>query len=176
MIRVVMDTSSLVSLEMVGLLRRALKIVEVTIPGVVVEELEEISKFSDPEGKAAGTILKLVSERKIPVVKVRAKKKVDELLSSEVDEGEASCLVCCVERGIENLIMDDVDAAYALEGRALAGEIKLRISVAVIVELMRRKIISKKRAASAIRRMVKIREWEGGVLEVLAERYLGYVK
>lgn len=176
MIRVVMDTSSLVSLEMIGLLRRALRIIEVVIPKVVVKELEEISKFSDPEGKAAKNILKLVDERRISVVKVRAKKKVDGLLSSEVDEGEASCLICCVEKGIENLIMDDADAAYELEGRALAAEIKLRISVAVIVELMRKKIISKKKAASAIKRMVKIREWEGGVLEVLAKKYLEYVR
>lgn len=176
MIKVVMDTSSLVSLEMVGLLRQALKIVEITIPKVVAGELEEISKFPDPKGKAAETILKLINERKISVVKVRARRKVDGLLSSGVDEGEASCFVCCVENGIENLIMDDVDAAYELEGRALASEIKLKISAAVIIELMRKETISKKRAASAIKKMVKLRGWEGGVLEVLAKKYLGYMK
>ncbi len=176
MIRAVMDTSSLVSLEMVGLLGQALKIIQVSVPSVVVKELVEISKFSDPEGKAAENVLRLIKERRILVVKVRAKKRVSELLSSEVDEGEASCLVCCAENGIENLIMDDVDAAYELEGVALAGEIKLKISVAVIVELVRRKIISREKAASAIGKMVRIREWEGGVLEVLAKRYLRYVK
>jgi predicted nucleic acid-binding protein len=176
MIKVVMDTSSLVSLEMVGLLRRALKITEITIPAVVAEELKEISKFSDPKGKAAENISKLIDERKISVVKIRARKKVDGLLSSDVDEGEASCFVCCVENGIENLVMDDVDAAYELEGRALASEIKLKISAAVIIELMRKKVISKKRSASAIKKMVKLRGWEGGVLEVLAKKYLGYIK
>lgn len=176
MIKVVMDTPSLVSLEMVGLLRRALKIVEITIPRVVAGELKEISKFSDPKGKAAENILKLIDERKISVVKVRARKKVDGLLSSEVDEGEASCFVCCVENGVETLIMDDVDAAYELEGRALASEIKLKISAAVIIELMRKGVISKKRAASGIKKMVKLREWEGGVLGVLAKKYLGYMK
>lgn len=176
MIKVVMDTSSLVSLEMIGLLRRALKIVEITVPKVVVEELEEISKFSDPEGKAADSILKLINERKISVVEIRNMEKVNRLLSSGVDEGEASSLVCCVENDIKNLIMDDVDAAYELEGMALAGEIKLKISVAVVIELMSKKIISKKTAISGIKKMVKLREWEGGVLEVLAKRYLEYIK
>ncbi len=69
---------------------------------------------------------------------------MDGLLSSGVDKGKASCFVCCVENGIRNLIMDDVDAAYELEGRALASEIKLKISAAVIIELMRKGMISKK--------------------------------
>lgn len=176
MIKVVMDTSSSVSLEMISLLRRTLKIVEITVPKVVVGELGEIGKFSDPKGKAADSILKLMNERKISVVEIRDMKKVNRLLSSDVGEGEASCLVCCVENNIKNLIMDDVDAAYELEGIALAGEIKLKISVAVVIELMREKIISKKATTSAIKKMVKIREWEGGVLEVLARRYLEYIK
>lgn len=176
MIKVVMDTSSLVSLEMIGLLRRALKMVEITVPKVVVEELEEIGKFSDPEGKAADSVLKLANERKILAVEIRNVKEVNRLLSSDVDKGEASCLVCCVENGIKNLIMDDVDAAYELEGMSLAGEVKLKISVAMIVELMRKKIISKRTAASGIKKMVKLRGWEGGVLKVLATKYLEYMK
>jgi len=176
MIKVVMDTSSLVSLEMVGLLGQALKIAEITIPKVVSSELGEISKFSDPKGKATENISKLINERKISVVKVRAKKKVGGLLSSDVDEGEASCLVCCVENGIGNLIMDDINAAYELEGMALASEVRLKISAAVTVELMRKRLISKERSASAIKKMVKLGEWEGGVLEVLAKKYLKYVK
>ena len=172
MIRVVMDTSSLVSLGMIGFLEKSLKIIEIVVPKTVVSELKEISKYSDKEGKSAKKVLKLVKNDRIKTVKVKGTKKVNSLLSSDVNRGEAECFVCCIEQKIKTLIMDDVDAAYKLEGLAIAENVKMKISVAVIVELMREKIITKKQAVSGIKRMIKTREWEGGVLEALGKRYL----
>jgi predicted nucleic acid-binding protein len=120
MISVVMDTSSLVSLEMVRILKKCLKTIKITIPTSVEGELKELSKYTDREGKASKEILKLI-------------KKVESLLSADVNEGEAECLVCCLENRINLLVMDDVDAAYRLEGLAIANNIKMKISVANII-------------------------------------------
>jgi len=173
MIRVVMDTSSLVSLGMIGFLEKSLKIIEIVVPKAVVDELREINKYSDKEGKSAEEALKLVKNDRIKAVKVKGTKKINSLLSSDVNIGEAECFVCCLEEKIKTLIMDDVGAAYKLEGLAIAENIKMKISVAVLVELMKRKIITKKQAVSGIKNMVKTREWEGGVLEVLSKKYMG---
>lgn len=172
MIEVVMDTSSLVSLDIIKMLKKCLKIVEVTVPTSVVEELKELSGYTDREGRASEEILEIIRNKQINVVKVKNRKKIDSLLSADVNEGEAECLICCLEQKIGILVMDDVDAAYRLEGLAIANNIKMKISVAVIVELLRQNKISKKEAVASIRKLIKLREWEGGVLEVLAKRYL----
>ncbi len=70
------------------------------------------------------------------------------------------------------LVMDDVDAGYALEGLAKANDIKIKLCISIIIELMRRKRLSRAQTIKAIKGISKIREWEGGVLEVLIQKYL----
>jgi len=170
--KAVLDTSALISLEVSGLLPDALKLLDVTIPPTVFEELKELSKFDDIEGKSASRTIGLVKDGRIIKHKVGGKKNVEKLLSSDVDVGEAECFMCCLKEGIKLLVLDDVDAAYSLEGLAKSQNIKLKISVAVIVELVNRNLIKRKKAYSAVKKMVKVRRWEGGVLEVLSEKYL----
>ena len=172
MTKVVMDTSSLISLELIGLLEKSLKIIEITIPGVVKSELKELGKYQDKEGKSATKVLKLINSRKINISKIKNRKKAKELLSKSVDYGESECIVCCSENNIKNLIMDDISAAYGLEGFAISRNIKMKISVAVLVELHRNKIIDDKQLSEYVKKLIKTREWEGGVLEILAKRYL----
>jgi predicted nucleic acid-binding protein len=172
MISVVMDTSSLVSLEMIEILKKCLKIIKITIPTSVEEELKELSEYKDREGKASEEILRLIKSKQINVIKVENRKKVESLLSADVDKGEAECLVCCLEKKINTLIMDDVDAAYRLEGIAIANNIKMKISVAVIIELLRQGKISKRKAIATVNKLIKLRKWEGGILEILSKKYL----
>lgn len=172
MISVVMDTSSLVSLEMIGILKKCLEIVEINIPTFVEEEVKELSKYVDREGKASKEILKLIRNKQINAIKIKNRKKAESLFSADVNKGEAKCLVCCLENKISILVMDDVDAAYRLEGISIANNIKMKISVAMIIELLRQNKISKRVAIATVKKLIKLREWEGGVLEVLSKRYL----
>lgn len=133
--------------------------------------MEELSEYPDPEGKAAKKALELISEGLIITEEVETEEEVQELLSTHVDEGEASCFICCRERGTKNLIMDDVNAATELEGKALSSGIRQKISVAIISELMKKKDISKEEAKSAVNKLVKTRNWRGGVLEALVKEY-----
>ncbi|MBL7169802.1 MAG: hypothetical protein ISS48_02190 [Candidatus Aenigmarchaeota archaeon] len=172
MIRVVIGTSSLISLELIGLIEKSLEIIEITIPEAVKNELKELGRYQDKEGKSAKKTLSLINKGKIKAVKIRNQKKAKELLSKNVDYGESECFVCCIENDIKLLIMDDIGAAYELEGLAISKDIKMKISVAVLVELQREKIINKKQLSSYAKKLVKTREWEGGVLEILSKKYL----
>lgn len=166
-----MDTSSLISLGISGLLPDCLEIVEIMVPRAVVEELKEIGKFKDEEGKTARKALKLIEEGKIEKSKKYDDEKITPILSSDVDRGEAECFLLCLGEGINTLVMDDVDAGYALEGRAVARDIRLKISVTLVSELVRQGRITEKRTLKAVRKISEIREWEGGVLELLAKKY-----
>ncbi|KXA96082.1 hypothetical protein AKJ37_06080 [candidate division MSBL1 archaeon SCGC-AAA259I09] len=167
----VMDTSSLISLEVIDILELTSENIEIIVPSAVVEELREMSKISDREGEVAEDILALISKEKISVVEVDSE-KVRKITSSQVEKGEASCFVHCYEKGVRNLIMDDIEAASQLEGRTIKEGIRQKISVAVIIELMKKELITKEEAESAVEKLKKTRDWRGGVLEALADKYL----
>ncbi len=169
--RVVLDTSSIISLSMIGLMTKCLQIFEIIVPKAVARELEDASAYKDDVGKAARSALKLMKEKKIAVYLVD-KGKVERLLSSDVGIGEAECVVCCMKNKINLLVMDDTDALYSLEDVALAKGIETNISIWLIAELTNNRIITKREAVSYIKNLVRLREWEGGVLEVLSKRYL----
>ncbi|KXB00443.1 hypothetical protein AKJ42_00715 [candidate division MSBL1 archaeon SCGC-AAA261C02] len=133
--------------------------------------MEELSEYPDPEGKAAKKALELISKELIITEEVKAEEEIQELLSPHVDEGEASCFICCRKRGTKNLIMDDVNAAAELEGKAISSGIRQKISVAMIAELMKEGEISRRKARSAVDKLMKTRDWRGGVLEALAKKY-----
>ena len=169
MIRAVIDTSALISLEMIEALEESFKIVEMVIPKAVESEIREMQKYSDIEGLAAKNIIK---KGIIKTAKIKDHRKVENLLSKDVDKGEAECFACCLEQKISTLMTDDVDAAYRLEGLAIAKEIKIKLSIAVLVELHRTKLLSKSELKTCIRKLIKTRKWEGGALEVLCKKYL----
>lgn len=170
--KVVLDTSSIISLSLIGLLVKCQQIFEVTIPKSVIRELKDVSTYKDVIGRAAEDVLKQVKQKKISVYSVKNKKKVKNLLSSDVSLGEAECFMCCVENKIKVLVMDDIDAMYSLEDTALANDIETNISVWLIAELVNNKIITKEDSVKYIKKLIKTREWKGGVLEVLANKYL----
>ena len=70
------------------------------------------------------------------------------------------------------LVIDDVDASYALESIAMSRGVDIRISVDVIIELRRENKITKSETKEAIKKLVSRRRWESGALEVLAKKYL----
>ncbi len=71
MIEVVMDTSAIVSLEMIGFLQKSLDIIKIIIPKGVEEEIKEIFLYKDKEGKSAKEILQLIKKDKIKIIGVK---------------------------------------------------------------------------------------------------------
>ncbi len=168
--KIVADTSSLLSLEYMSILDDALGIVEVCITDIVEDELKEIASFNDDKSKIAKKILNNINKGNIKSFHVK-NDSFSKYLSRDVDSGEASCLALCISEKIRFLITDDADAAYYLGRIAMQNGIELRICVAVLIELIKSNKISKSEGKFKLENLVKKRGWEGGVLEVLVKRY-----
>lgn len=169
--KVVADTSSLISLEFMEILGDALSVTNIYITGIVEEELKEVASFNDEKSNIAKRILKLVRYGKIKCIPVK-NGSFSKYISRNVDTGEASCLALCILEKIPFLITDDADAAYSLGRVAMQKGIKIRICVAILIELIKSGRISKSEAKGKIEKLIKKRSWEGGVLEVLVKKYL----
>ncbi len=170
--RVVADTSALVTLEMVDLFDRVGFLALVTAAEVAAE-LEELAEFEDTEATAAQNLLVRLDEGIIDVHPAQQEAVLEQLVSPRVQRGEAACFQVCRQTGAEVFLTDDARAIAGLRDEAMRAGIRLRISAAVIAELLERGAISPKRARSLVAKIVQTRGWEGGVLEVLAQRLLG---
>jgi len=169
--KIVVDTSSLLSLEFMGILEDSFEITEIHITNTVEAELKEIAGYNDEKSHMAKNVLKLVSGGKIKCINIK-NEAFSKHLSRNVDAGEASCLALCILENISLLITDDADAAYYLGRIAMQKGIEVRICVAVLIELIKSNKISKSEGKFKLEKLVKKRGWEGGVLEVLVKRYL----
>lgn len=167
--KVVMDTSSLISLGVVDLID--FPFLEIYTSKAVENELKEISKYEDEEGRAASKVLK--SELHIKEIERR---KVEKYLDKDVDEGGATCFALCKEESIDTLLIDDVGASYSLHPLAMREGIKLRMSFAVLSEMLRRALIEKEKAKKKIKKMVKLRNWGGSALEHLADKWFDQIE
>ncbi|MFP4050820.1 MAG: hypothetical protein ACLFVB_03675, partial [Thermoplasmata archaeon] len=166
----VFDTSALISLNTIDLLELGLENIEMITTSQVVEELEDMQGFEDRLAEEAESILSYIDEERLNVVEI-SEEKLDEVISRSVDKGEASCFICAKETKTKFLVMDDVEAASSLEAEAMREGIHQRISVAVIVELLQKGVISKRKVRKALDDLIEDRDWKGGVLELLAEEY-----
>ncbi len=167
--KIVADTSSLLSLEFMEILEDAFDVTEVYITDIVEEELKEIASFKDEKSGAAKRILRRVQDGKIRCFKVKSE-SFSKYISRSVDAGEASCLALCISEKIPFLITDDADAAYYLGRIAMQKGIEIRICAAVLMELIKVKRISISKAKSKLEELITKRGWEGGVLEVLVKK------
>lgn len=169
--KIVVDTSSLLSIGFMEVLDETLDIAEVCITNIVLKELKEIAGFNDEKADIAKRILKLVKSKKVECFHIK-NESFSKYISRNVDAGEASCLALCISEKIQFLITDDVDSAYSLGIIAMQKGIKIRICIAVLVELIEKEIITRSNAKEKIEKLVEQRGWEGGVLEVLVKRYI----
>ncbi len=170
--KVVADTSALISISLSGQLGTVIENTQLLVPKVVTLEIREMLEFKDIEGAAAKKILGWIQDKKIHLVEVKNKKTAKNLIDKNIDLGEAECFVLAAEENIETILMDDVNAAYYLNGLAKAKNISIKISAAAIIELINLKKLTKKEGIQALEKMIKNRQWEKGVLEHLIKKYL----
>jgi predicted nucleic acid-binding protein len=169
--KIVADTSSLLSLEFMGILDDSFEITEVYITNTVEAELKEIASYKDEKSRLAKNVMKHIRGSKIKCIIIK-NETFSKNLSRNVDAGEASCLALCILENISLLLTDDADAAYSLGRIAMQNRIKIRICVAVLMELIKDGKITKIKAIKKMRNLIKQRSWEGGVLEVLVMKYI----
>lgn len=169
--KAIADTSALVSMAFSGQLELVATTIRLSVPGQVKKELEELAQFEDEKGKAAKTILELIKNNKISLQAVAGSKKTESLVNKNIHYGEAECFQLAVEQKISVLLLDDLNASYALDGLSKARSISLKLSAAAIIELVNQQKISKKQAKESLLRMVQHRSWEKTTLEYLIQKY-----
>jgi len=168
--KIVMDTPSLINLQLVNVLNMSLPYFDIHVPRSVQKELKDMSKFSDREGAAARKVLRLISGKKIHALPVKNKKRVKELTKGRKwDRGEIECLVLAEENKISDLITDDYDILPRL--LKSAGKVHINLSPFVIIYLSYKGRISKERAKEKIREIVSLRGWSARLTEHVLERY-----
>lgn len=161
----VADASALLSLEYMGLLDDAIGIADIYTTAIVEEELKETAGFRDEKSRVATKILGLIRDGKVKCIETKS-----DMHSKHISLN--LCFALCSGAKIPVLLTDDADGAYYLGRTAAQKGIKIRMCAAFLVELIKAGKISPQTAKAKLEELIKKRSWEGGILEVLARRYL----
>lgn len=156
--KIVLDSSALISLMHGGILNLVLSEFEVVISSRVVEELEETSEYKDMDGKAANKALKQKDRLKIRKVKQKA---IEEILTSRVHSGEASCIILAKDEEIEAMISDDFDAMNQLEYYSRVHDFALGLCSALIKALILREKLTAQEGEEIFDEIARKRNWMG---------------
>lgn len=159
-------------MELSGKLEMVLENIDFFVPNAVKLEITEMSGYNDAEGNAAKKILGFMKNKKIRLKKVLTEKNAKNLIDKNIDLGESECFVLAVQENIKTVLMDDVSAAYHLNGLAKSKNISIKISAAAIMELIKLEKLTKKQCKETLEKMIKNRQWEKGVLEHMIKKYL----
>ena len=163
--KAVADASALLSIEYMGVLDDLLNISDIYTTESVNEELKEIKGFRDEKSGIAKKILLHVSDGKIKCIDAKG-----DMHSKNISLNH--CFALCLSAKIPILLTEDADAAYYLGRIAAQKAVKLRTSTAVLVELIRSGTFNPQSARRKLEELMKKRSWEGGIIEVLARRYM----
>lgn len=164
MIKILADTSALVSLEIKHLVALSSKIIQFYISDVVLSELKEIAEFDDVHGRSAKDVLCLVDSGIIAVRYVSARKEYLE----NIDIGEAEILTLAESGEYDYMITDDVRALPYIKS---ITKVKVLTSAFVIRLLYDLKLLSRDEALNSIKEISASRDWYGGILETISYKY-----
>lgn len=164
MIAILADTSALVSLEIKNLVNLSSKFIQFSISTGVFEELREIAEFDDIHGKSSRDVLTLVESGVILVKPVNVNPKHAE----NIDMGEAEILTIAESGNYDYIITDDVKAMPYMKSMT---KVKVLTSAFVIRLLYDKGLLSRKEALISIKVIAQSRDWYGGVLETISNRY-----
>lgn len=149
--RLVLDTSALLSLEAGKVLDLVIDNFELIIPRRVEEELNGISKNHDFEGNLAKRIVSFL-ENEIKIIES----------SKSSEEGELECAYLANDlKDADFLITDDIVALKRLEKICKK---KIRFSTMLLYALTLKDKLSKKQAIIILERMRVKRNWKDNII------------
>nr|CBH37994.1 conserved hypothetical protein [uncultured archaeon]CBH38515.1 conserved hypothetical protein [uncultured archaeon]CBH39905.1 conserved hypothetical protein [uncultured archaeon] len=152
-IKIVADTSSLISLQTGDILALSLELFDISVPEIVVTELKEVAGFNDTHGKSARNVLKLIKENRIRVKELIVISKTE----SRVDVGEMDCLNLCKQEQIPILVTDDWKALPKLIEQS--ASINVVVSAFVIRSLLNKRMLTGDNAKAVLDKIARDRDW-----------------
>lgn len=156
----VVDTSAFVSLAIGDVLDVVTTEFEIVTTETVRDELRETAAYDDRHGDAAGQALDLIDDIDMLAVADEG----DRVVTSRIDEGEASCVVAARETDAAFLITDDYRALPELRA---AVESRVALSPIVLRALVKRDVLDEAEARTAFETISAERDW----LEAPIHRY-----
>lgn len=156
--RIVFDTSALISFALGDVLDLVIDQYEPVISRVVLDELKETSKYDDGTGKAAKKVFKRSESLNIEKV---PNEDYRELITSRIDEGEASCIPLAKKEDHEAFITDDFSAVHQLRTYSQKYNFELGLSAVLLKALNIRGELSQKEMESTFDRIARKRGWLG---------------
>lgn len=164
MIKILADTSALVSLEIKNFVDLASKYIKFSISNGVLKELQDISQFSDVHARSARDVLELVKK---DVIAVRPMSAREEHLQN-IDLGESEILTLSESGEYDYIITDDVKALPYIKSVA---NVKVFTSVFIIRLLYDINVVSREEALNSIKEISASRDWYGGMLETISNQF-----
>jgi len=163
-ITILADTSALVSLEIKHLVDLATKHIQFSITKGVCEELKDIAEFDDTHGISARDVLKLVESGTIAVKSMPA----SEEHAQNIDMGEAEILTLSESGEYDYIITDDVKALPYIKSQTNTKALTSAFVIRLLYDL---KMLTRQEALTSIKEISASRDWYGGVLETISQRY-----
>lgn len=149
---IVVDTSAFISIAVADVLGSVLATHNVHTTRCVISELETTADYDDVHGSAATRALEQIHE--ISVHNVNA----DELQTSQIDRGEASCVRVSQQSDADFLITDDLRALPELQQLTDA---QVAISPILLRALVKQDCLTNQEAKARVEKVAAARDWLG---------------
>jgi predicted nucleic acid-binding protein len=162
----VADTSALISIATGKLLEQFLNEFDVHTTETVYGELETTAEYDDAHGRAAERVIDADSQFTLHSVDDR---RVTQFESSQIDEGEASCVGVEQDLSPEFFVTDDLRAVPELR-RITTSDVA--ISPVVLRALTERGVLSKSDARQRLDSIAATRDWLGAPIYNRARKLL----
>jgi len=156
MIEIAADTSSLISLEIVKVVKLALKYFNMHVTTGIVKELEDMNQYNDEQGQAARRVLGLIEKERLNVNDAKGFEKHLDF----IDHGEAEVLEFAIQNDISYLLSDDYEAFWYLAEKFN----KTVFSVFVVYYLYKVNALNKEESWNFIEKMRSKRTWGDNIL------------
>ena len=158
---IVADTSALITLSTAEIIGTVLQEFDVHTTRTVISELQKTAEHEDVHGEAAERGLELSDMITIHELEDTS------FESSQVDEGEASCVALTRQKGANFLITDDLRALPELQ---MLVDAKVAISPIVLKALVKRGVLESEEAEEIIDLIAENRDWLGAPIYDRAKR------
>jgi predicted nucleic acid-binding protein len=158
---IVFDTSAFISLAIGGALEPACETFDVLTTKTVLAELDTTADYDDIHAQGAKTALALRDQYTVIDPNERGPE------TSQIDEGEASCIGAVRERNASFLITDDFGALPELQ-QVVSADVAL--SPIILRALIERQELGEDAAETSLETIAENRDWLGAPIYRYAQR------
>lgn len=155
----IIDTSALISIGAIGIIKDVLKIFNIVTTLSVINELKEFAKYDDEYGKAGKEVLR--HKEKFAVKKAEIKEHIEHIQKTDNELYNLSKNLSLP------LITDDIKFS-----RHVSGKIDTRFSTFFLMLLVASNHMAKEKALEQLDKLRDIRNWKSNLIYLVTKSQL----